>query len=76
MGQALGHAGVSERFVHQDEGQHLQEPVLDVLLQLRDLAAQVVENSGEGRAGEGERAPMAGHGTFGLFLTNSPSSGE
>lgn len=50
MGQALGHARVPEGFVHQDQGQHLQEPILDVLLQLWNLTAQVVEHSSEGRA--------------------------
>lgn len=50
MGQALGHARVPEGFVHKDQGQHLQQPILDVLLQLGNLAAQVVEHCGEGRA--------------------------
>lgn len=50
MGQALGHARVPEGFVHQDQGQHLQEPILDVLLQLWNLSAQVVQHSSEGRA--------------------------
>lgn len=53
VGQALGHAWVPEGLVHKDQGQHLQEPVLDVLLQLRNLTAQVVQHSCEGRA-EGE----------------------
>ena len=50
MGQALGHAWVPEGFVHKDQGQHLQQPILDVLFQLWNLTAQVVEHSCEGRA--------------------------
>lgn len=51
VGQALGHAGVAQRLVHQHQGQHLQQAVLDVLLQLRDLPAQVVQHGRQGRAG-------------------------
>lgn len=50
MGQALGHAWVPEGFVHKDQGQYLQQPILDVLFQLRNLTAQAVEHSCEGRA--------------------------
>lgn len=54
MGQALGHAWVSEGFVHKDQGQHLQEPILDIFLQLRNLPAQVIEHSSKRRAAEEE----------------------
>lgn len=72
MGQALGHAWVSEGFVHKDQGQHLQEPILDIFLQLRNLPAQVIEHSRKGRAAEEEnshdvprarsRLPLQGQG--------------
>lgn len=54
MGQALGHAWVSEGFVHKDQGQHLQEPILDIFLQLWNLPAQVIEHSSKCRAVEEE----------------------
>jgi len=44
VSQAFGHAGVTQRLVHQHQGEHLQQAVLDVLLQLGDLAAQVVQH--------------------------------
>lgn len=44
MRQALGHARVAQGLVHQHQRQHLQEPVLDVLLELGDLAAEVVQH--------------------------------
>lgn len=55
VSQAFGHAGVSERLVHQHQGQHLQQAVLDVLLELRDLAAQVVQHRCEGGTGPRRR---------------------
>lgn len=54
MGQAFGHAWVPEGFVHKDQGQHLQKPILNIFLQLRNLSAQVIEHSSEGRAVEKE----------------------
>lgn len=60
MGQALGHARVPQGFVHKDQGQHLQEPILDVLFQLWNLTAQVVEHSCEGRAGGTEPSHIGG----------------
>lgn len=54
MGQAFGHARVAEGFVHKDQGQHLQKPILNIFLQLRNLPAQVIEHSGERRAVEKE----------------------
>lgn len=55
MGQALGHAWMPEGFVHKDQGQHLQEPILNIFLQLWNLPAQVIEHSSERRAAEEER---------------------
>lgn len=54
MGQAFGHARVPEGFVHKDQGQHLQKPILNIFLQLRNLPAQVIEHSSERRAVEKE----------------------
>lgn len=54
VGQAFGHARVPQGFVHKDQGQHLQKPVLNIFLQLRNLPAQVIEHSSERRAGEAE----------------------
>ena len=42
--QALGHARVAQGLVHQHQREHLQQPVLDVLLELRDLTAQVIQH--------------------------------
>lgn len=50
MGQAFRHAWVPEGFVHKDQGQHLQKPILNIFLQLRNLPAQVIEHSSERRA--------------------------
>lgn len=44
VSQAFGHARVTQRLVHQHQGEHLQQTVLDVLLQLGDLTAQVVQH--------------------------------
>lgn len=43
VGQAFRHAWVTQWLVHQHQGKHLQQAILDVLLQLGDLTAQVVQ---------------------------------
>lgn len=57
MGEAFRHARVAQRAMHQHEGQHLQQPVLDLFLQLWDLATQVVQDSGQRRAGDKMQRP-------------------
>lgn len=44
VSQAFGHAGMTEWLVHQHQGKHLQQTILDVLLQLGDLTAQVIQH--------------------------------
>lgn len=44
VSQAFGHAGVTQWLVHQHQGKHLQQTVLDVLLQLGDLTAQIIQH--------------------------------
>ena len=43
VSQAFGHARVTQRLVHQHQRQHLQQSILDVLLQLGDLTTKVVQ---------------------------------
>lgn len=45
VSQTFGHAGVTQRLVHQHQREHLQQAVLNVLLQLGDLPTQVVQHS-------------------------------
>lgn len=52
VSQAFGHARVSQGLVHQHQGKHLQQAVLDVFFQLGDLAAQVVQHCCECRTKE------------------------
>lgn len=39
---------VSQRLAHQDHRQILQQPILDVLLQLRDLGSKLSHGSSQG----------------------------
>ena len=38
-----GRSGVAERPAHQDEGEHLEQAVLDAALQLRDVRGEVAQ---------------------------------
>lgn len=44
VSQTFGHAGVTQWLVHQHQREHLQQAVLNVLLQLGDLPTQVVQH--------------------------------
>ena len=46
----LGSARVLERLAHEDEREHVQQAVLDVGLQLRDLRRQVLQRRRQRRA--------------------------
>lgn len=45
VGKALWHAWMSQRLVHQNKREHFQQPILDILLQLWNLTAQVIQHS-------------------------------
>lgn len=67
MSQAFGHAGMTQWLVHQHQGKHLQQAVLDVLLQLGDLAAQVIQHRCQGRArrmGHNRQVNVASNAAF------------
>ena len=51
-----GRSGVAERPAHQDEGEHLEQAVLDAALQLRDVRGEVAQRRRQRRtatAGDG-----------------------
>lgn len=60
VGQPFRHARVAQRAVHQHKGKHFQQAVLDLFLQLGDLAAQVVQHSGQGRAEDKRQRAVGG----------------